>query len=161
MSESDSNVFSGRKLFTVEQANAALPLVRAIAKDVAELSQSINERRERLGLLQGPRGAPGKSRVDMYSAELAQVETEIESDIQQLKQYVGELSQLGVELKSALDGLVDFPAEMEGRPVYLCWKLGEPEVMHWHAVDAGFAGRQSLVAMSAEGDLGAGDSTSA
>ncbi len=160
MSESESNVFSGRKLFTVEQANAALPLVRAIAKDVAELSQSISERRERLSSLQGPRGGPGKSRSDMYSAELAQVETEIEADIQQLKQYVGELQQLGVELKSALDGLVDFPAEMEGRPVYLCWKLGEPEVMHWHAVDAGFAGRQSLGASIAMDDT-AGDSTSA
>jgi hypothetical protein len=37
---------------------------------------------------------------------------------------------------------------MDGRIVFLCWKLGEPEVTHWHELDAGFAGRQSLVAGS-------------
>ncbi len=34
---------------------------------------------------------------------------------------------------------------MDGRLVYLCWKLGEPEVLYWHELDAGFAGRQPLV----------------
>ena len=41
---------------------------------------------------------------------------------------------------------VDFPARLEGREVYLCWQLGEPEVLHWHAMDAGFAGRQPIFA---------------
>jgi len=44
-------------------------------------------------------------------------------------------------------GLVDFPALVDGKEVYLCWKLGEPEVLFWHDMDAGFAGRQSLTAM--------------
>jgi len=39
---------------------------------------------------------------------------------------------------------VDFPCWMDEREVYLCWKLDEPEVSHWHEVDAGFAGRQKL-----------------
>ena len=51
-----------------------------------------------------------------------------------------------MEPKGAVEGLVDFPAEMDGRIVYLCWKLGEPEVLHWHDLESGFAGRQSLVA---------------
>jgi hypothetical protein len=39
---------------------------------------------------------------------------------------------------------VDFPAERDGRPVYLCWRLGEPSVQFWHEIDAGFVGRRPL-----------------
>jgi hypothetical protein len=45
---------------------------------------------------------------------------------------------------------------MDGREVYLCWLLGEDEVGHWHELDAGFAGRQSLLAgSSSDGTPGA------
>jgi len=39
---------------------------------------------------------------------------------------------------------VDFPSDMNGRPILLCWRLGEPEVQFWHDPDAGYAGRQPL-----------------
>ena len=51
----------------------------------------------------------------------------------------------GIELKDYFTGLIDFPCRMDGREVYLCWRLGEPEVGHWHELDAGFAGRQKLL----------------
>ena len=54
------------------------------------------------------------------------------------------LKDLGIEMKGRDVGLVDFPGEIGGRPVYLCWRLGEPAVAHWHERDAGFAGRQPL-----------------
>lgn len=134
-----------KKLFTVEQANALLPLVRAIATDLARLSREVIERRERVALLSA--GRPAKNR-DMYSEELAQIMEELEKDGQQLQEYVEELRALGVEPKNGPEGLIDFPSLMDGRIVYLCWKLGEPEVLHWHELDAGFRGRQSLVAGS-------------
>ena len=81
---------------------------------------------------------------DPYSDELVEMERELEADQRRLREYVEELQHLGVELKGPADGLLDFPSELEGRIVYLCWKLGEPEVAHWHELDAGFAGRQSL-----------------
>jgi hypothetical protein len=84
----------------------------------------------------------------MYSEELAQIEEELEKDGQQLHVYVEELRDLGVEPKNGPEGLIDFPSQMDGRIVYLCWKLGESEVLHWHELDAGFRGRQSLVAGS-------------
>ena len=142
MSEPNSDCV---KLFTVEQANAALPLVRAIVKDLAELSREVIERRDRLAMLQAGRVGQGQ---DAYSEELTQVEQELEKDAERLQEYVEELRQLGVEPKSGPEGLVDFPSMMDGRVVYLCWKLGEPEVMHWHELDAGFMGRQSLAAGS-------------
>ena len=128
--------------FTVAEANAALPLVRAIVQDLATTSRDVIERRERLSLLRTNRG---DDRDDVYSQELAQIELELKSDATELRNYVEELRQIGVETKGPLDGLVDFPARYEGRTVFLCWKLGEPEVSHWHEVDAGFAGRKSLV----------------
>ena len=85
---------------------------------------------------------------DVYAEELAHVQQELEKDGEQLREYVRELEVLGVEPKSGPEGLVDFPAVLDGRIVYLCWKLGEPEVLHWHELDAGFAGRQSLTAAS-------------
>jgi hypothetical protein len=42
------------------------------------------------------------------------------------------------------EGLVDLPAEIDGGPAYMCWKLGEPSVTHWHRRDEGFAGRRPL-----------------
>jgi len=129
-----------RKLFTVDEANAMLPLVKSIVGDIAELSRSILERRERLQLLKRQR----RGDDDVYADELAQTERDVDRDVKQLKEYIDELVVLGVELKSAPDGLVDFAGEMEGREVCLCWKLGEPEVAFWHETNAGFAGRQPL-----------------
>ncbi len=140
-----ANSWGKRKLFTVEQANAALPLVRAIATDLASLSRDVIERRERLSLLLAGRERGAR---DLYGEELAQVEQELEKDSERLQEYVEELRELGAEPKNGPEGLVDFPAMMDGRPVYLCWKLGEPEVLHWHDLDAGFRGRQSLAAAS-------------
>lgn len=140
-----SDAYRPSKLFTVEQANAVLPLVRAITSDLVELSREVVERRERLSLLTGRRQSGSQ---DLYSEELAQIEEELEKDKEQLQAYVEELRALGVEPKNGPEGLVDFPCQMDGRIVFLCWKFGEAEVTHWHELDAGFAGRQSLVAGS-------------
>ena len=141
------------KVFTVEQANAVLPLVRAITTDLVDLSREVVDRRQRLSLLTA--GRQGKQR-DLYSEELSQIEEELVKDQARLQGFVEELRELGVEPKSA-EGLVDFPSQLDGRIVYLCWKLGEPEVLHWHDLDAGFSGRQPLVAGSVAGSDSAGD----
>jgi hypothetical protein len=70
-----------------------------------------------------------------------------------LQEYVEELRHLGVEPKGAVEGLVDFPCQIDGRIVLLCWKLGEPEVLYWHDLDTGFAGRQPLTAGAMSGDF--------
>jgi len=57
---------------------------------------------------------------------------------------VTRVKRLGVEVKDLEMGLVDFRAEMDGRDVYLCWKLGEERVSYWHEIDAGYASRQPL-----------------
>ncbi len=135
-----------RKRFSVREANATLPLVSAIVRDLTELAREVVERRERLSDL--PRG--GGPDDDLYGAEVAQIVEDLERDSQRLREYVEELLELGVKPRSVTQGIVDFPAKLEGRPVYLCWQLGEPEVLHWHEQGAPFRDRRPLPAQPAE-----------
>lgn len=147
---------SAKKQYTIEEANQALPLVRAIVADIVRQYHEISERKERLAQVQRARGTKSKSRPspDLYSEELAQVEADLEKEVEVLQGYIDELDKLSVEIKDLDRGLVDFRCLMDGREVYLCWLLGEDEVSHWHELDAGFAGRQSLLASSASGAEG-------
>jgi hypothetical protein len=134
-------VLEKKKYFTVAEANAALPLVGAIVRDIAELAKDLRERKDRLAHVAPPqRGRLG----DAYREELEQAEAEIDRDYERLREYEQELKNLGVELKDYFTGLVDFLCRFDNRDVYLCWRLGEPEVTYWHELDAGFAGRQKL-----------------
>jgi hypothetical protein len=115
-----------RRKFTPAQANRTLPLVRQI---VAELLARGRELREL---------APRHSETDVR-ARLGALEA-------QIRDLVEELHQVGCEYKDfAFDkGLVDFPSEIGGRAVLLCWKSDEPRVEWFHAPDAGFAGRARI-----------------
>lgn len=147
--------YAPAKIFTVDEANARLPLVRAIVGDLMRLATELSERRDRLNQLS--RGRSGDT-SDVYRAEVEQVELELEKDSERLADYLRELLELGVEPKSAMSGLVDFPAIIDGQLAYLCWKHDEPEVLFWHSLDAGFAGRQSLTADSIAGSDHSDDS---
>lgn len=131
-----------RTLFTVETANKALPLVRAIVHDIVELYGDVRERETRLNSLR--RSTSKAQQDDPYSEEVEQIRLELEKDVEKLEGFVEELAELGVEFKDPVMGLVDFPANMNGQEVYLCWKLGEAAVEYWHTHDAGFQGRQRL-----------------
>lgn len=137
-----------KKHFTPEQVNQTLPLVRAIVNDIVQLYQDVHERRDRLARIRQKHGLASSKEETAYSEELEQVEHDLEKDIVRLQDFADELDELGAELKDPVTGLIDFLAEMDGREVYLCWKLGEEEVLHWHELDAGFGGRQSLLESS-------------
>ena len=142
-----------KKLFTLDEANARLPLVKAIVGDIVKLSQELIERSRRLEHLNSVRRQ--REQGDLYSDELVQIEDELAKDTKRLNDFIAELIELGVEPKSAPEGLVDFPAMIDGRLVYLCWKFDEPEVLFWHELDAGFAGRQPLtIGSGAASDAG-------
>ena len=149
------NAATRKQYFTVEEANRRLPLVRAIVEDIVELYGDIDQRRERLNDVRSRSSQRDES--SLYSEELEQMEADLEKDIERFRGFVEELQELGVELKDAISGLVDFPAQVEGRDVYLCWRLGEEEIGFWHELDAGFAGRQSLLETSVFDAHPAGD----
>jgi hypothetical protein len=59
-------------------------------------------------------------------------------------ELMARINEWGVQLRDLGSGLVDFPAVVEGQDAFLCWRLGEPEVAHWHPVADGFGGRRPL-----------------
>ena len=126
------------KLFTVEQANRTLPLVRRIVEDLVRQYKLWQER-----LTASEVAAAGAGEARLREAE--RLQKEVQALAAEIEGYVEELASLGAEARVPLDtGLVDFPGEMEGRRVYLCWQLGEPSIQHWHDVDAGFGGRRPI-----------------
>jgi hypothetical protein len=130
------------KLFTAAEANAMLPLVRAIVNDIVSRAKNLRERKDRIDRI---RTSKATASGDIYAAEISQAEQELEREQNQLLECQAELTELGIELKDYFTGLIDFPSRMDDRIVYLCWRLGEPSVAHWHELNAGFAGRQKLV----------------
>ena len=142
---------ANKKFFSLAEANHALPLVRAIVTDVVRQFREVHDRKERLAHIRHAHGNSERESDAFYSDEVTQIEDELEKDIAVLHGYIEELDKLGVELKDFARGLVDFPSLQDGREIYLCWLLGEEEVAHWHELDAGFQGRQSLLATHGPG----------
>jgi len=119
--------------WTPEQANALLPLVGSLVRRVRDARRTLlehgpdDELAERADTTGG--AWPGRDR--------ARAEVEVALGFDQLER-------LDLVVRDLERGLVDFPAVIDGREVYLCWLLDEPAVDHWHGVDAGFAGRRPL-----------------
>jgi hypothetical protein len=68
--------------------------------------------------------------------------------LERISDSVEAIQEMGVLVKDLDVGLCDFPYLLDGRVVYLCWKLGEPEIRYWHEVEDGFNGRQPIETLS-------------
>jgi hypothetical protein len=128
-------------LFTVEQANRTLPLVGRI---VADMVRTFERWREKVRELELASAGKLADRAPDADASRAALEREVQAIAAEIEGFEGELNDLGVRVGDASLGLVDFPCEMGGRLVYLCWQFGEPSVRYWHERDAGYAGRQPI-----------------
>ncbi|MGD8451654.1 MAG: DUF2203 domain-containing protein [Phycisphaerae bacterium] len=122
-------------VFTVEQANRSLVLVSRVVGDIAASYARLMELRS-----QRQQMAAEIARAE----DLPRLQTDIDATVEQLSQLHNELAAIGCVLKDWAGGLVDFPAVHEGRRVWLCWRLGEPSVTHWHELEGGFAGRHPI-----------------
>lgn len=127
------------KIFTVEKANQALPLVRRVVADIVAEHPRWKDLVSRYELLAG-----GARPEWGESTEMLAVRREIDAVAERINGYVRELEQIGCQLKGFEEGLVDFYGVHEGRVVCLCWRHGEAAVAHWHELEAGFAGRQEI-----------------
>ena len=126
------------QLFTVDQANRTLPLVRRIVEDIVREHRRWQEAIVELDLV------VSGVRADLPDPRAVALEREIQDIERDIDQCQGELEALGIQLKDRHIGLIDFPSEMHGRRVLLCWRLGETSVQFWHDEQSGYAGRQPL-----------------
>lgn len=124
--------------YSAERANRSLPLVRRIADDLVACYADWQ------GAVSRFEYATTRSRAEEPDADAQRLQLEVQQLAGQIEGFVRELQELGLECRSLDTGLVDFPGELDGRPVYFCWMRGERAVEHWHATDAGFGARQPL-----------------
>jgi hypothetical protein len=119
--------------YTVDQANAALEWVGERLERLrgARVQLSDEDARAALGEAAPSNGGGEPGRV-------------VSEAFLELQRTLGELQAMEVVLRDLERGLVDFPALLEGREVYLCWEAGESEIGYWHDIDAGYGGRQPL-----------------
>jgi hypothetical protein len=120
-----------RRRFTLQQANATLPLVRRIVADVVRIHGEAGKLQQQFEKVVG-------------TAEQGAVQSRLEQAMHRLEDFVDELSEVGCELKDYQSGLIDFTGRHLGRDICLCWKLGEGDIAFWHETNTGFAGRKPV-----------------
>jgi hypothetical protein len=124
------------RTYTIEEANALIPEVRAVllqlAVEQARLDSAHADMHRRLEGNGDPAALEQASRHEADMAEIADGMRSLEAH----------LDGLGIQLRDAEMGLVDFPAERDGQRVWLCWRLADPRVEHWHGTDEGYATRK-------------------
>lgn len=129
------------RLFTREEAQKMLPLVRSIVRDIVDLYRTFKEKVERY---QAATEAKRRGQAPPAGFDREAIEAEIEGLKDKVHAAMSELTTLGVELKDFEKGLVDFPMRRGGDVAFLCWMLGEEGIGYWHTRDAGFRGRKPL-----------------
>jgi hypothetical protein len=131
------------RLFTPEEANAALPTVRSAVERLVAARRSLSELELRLASLRSRVAGNGGG---LHPGSVGELQEEAAVAANRLGKAVEELDRLGIQVKDPDTGLVDFPARhpVDGSTVLLCWRLGEPDVAWWHTLEGGFAGRKPL-----------------
>ncbi len=119
------------KLYTVEEANALLPYLAPTLVELREKFEEAEVIKRRMTRAAATNG--GSSERDGWSRTLARV-----------GELVDRLQEWELELRDIATGLVDFPAIVDGEEAWLCWRLGEQDVAHWHSRKEGFSGRRPL-----------------
>jgi len=127
----------GRKYFSVDEANSALPYLERVVRDISATYRQAVKTRQRI---------EHPHREDSVES----LKDEYEQFMDRLNDLIDELHQVGVELKDFEKGLIDFPAIHNGREVFLCWQCGESRIGAWHEVDAGYSSRQDIALLKTE-----------
>lgn len=133
----------GKRYFTLAEANELVPWLERSLGQVLRLRASLRTAAVELERLGHPLTEESMA-ADGGPPELASARARARGLIEALGDALGELLGAGVEVKDLETGLCDFVARRDGRDIYLCWRLGEKQIEHWHELGAGFGGRQPL-----------------
>lgn len=149
--------------YTLDRANVRLgeltPVLEALRQqrlEVIALRDRLAQARREQGAVAGGRGTAGspEARSEPGAAAGAAGETprvlalRIQGTIDRMQGGVTRLDEWSIQLRDIETGLVDFPALVSGRAVWLCWRLGEAEVAWWHELSAGVAGRRPIAELA-------------
>jgi hypothetical protein len=130
------------RTFTLDEAQSLLPVLESLLRTAIKAKQIIEEADAELQALHHRIFLNGGMFLDIVP--LARRRAECAKAEQQAKDAIAEIDSIGVQVKDLSIGLLDFPCEVEGQTILLCWKLGEPAITHWHGLQEGFAGRKPI-----------------
>jgi hypothetical protein len=128
--------------FTLSEAQTLLPILESLLRSAIDSKKLIETVDEEFQELSHRILLAGGMHLDIV--HWARRKAEREKAIQRIKDALGEIDATGVQVKDLDIGLLDFPCQVEGRTVLLCWKLGETGITHWHGTDEGFSGRKPI-----------------
>ncbi len=123
--------------YTEDEARALLPLIRGTLLQLAVERGRVDEAHEALHHRLRTNGGG----VPTDRARLEAASTEHRMRVRDLLEH---LQSLGIVVRDLEAGLVDIPSVRDGERIWLCWRLADPELAHWHTTSEGFSSRQPL-----------------
>src|SRR6266404_4525020 len=122
-----------QKHYTLDEARALLPRVRQWLKQMIDLRGKLQKHDQKVEALMEAGGDVGGPVVNRWVEVMGH-----------LKEVLLEFQRREIQIKDLDRGLLDFPAVIDGREVFLCWEQDEEDIEFWHDLDAGYAGRERL-----------------
>ena len=145
------------RFYDIDEANALVPELATIVGVLGEQRSELVRLRDEVlaagkaggeGATPGRSGSPGGSDGPPISGELRLTRLRMQGLIDQMAAGVARIDGLGLTLRDIERGLVDFPALVSGRQVWLCWQLGEASIGWWHGLETGFDSRRPLAELA-------------
>ena len=130
------------RTFTLEEAQSLLPVLESLLRAAISAKKLMEEVEAEQQALAHRVFLNGGTYLDVVP--LARRKAERVKAEQRARDALAEIDSIGVQVKDLNIGLLDFPCEVEGKIVLLCWKLGEKSITHWHGTEEGFAGRKPI-----------------
>jgi hypothetical protein len=144
------------RYYSIDEANAALPEVERILVALRDQREELIARRDKVVELTPDDDSAMPAGV---GEQVRLLRLSMQGLIDQMQAGVARLVELDVTLRDIKTGLIDFPALVSGRPIWLCWRLGEGDIESWHAHDEGFDSRRPLTDLPAGSSHGSGTPT--
>ena len=130
------------RTFTLDEAQSLLPVLESLLRTALSARKVVEEFDRDQQALQQRIFLAGGMFLDIVP--LARKKAERTKAEQRAKDALAEIDSIGVQVKDLDIGLLDFPCEVEGQTILLCWRLGEKSITHWHGTEEGFAGRKPI-----------------
>tara|TARA_Y100001934_G_scaffold263364_1_gene338991 strand:+ start:370 stop:750 length:381 start_codon:yes stop_codon:yes gene_type:complete len=123
-----------KKLFTLQEANSFVPQLLELVPVIQKLSTSLHKDFPDI------KNARDKAKWSGGSEQ----GVEYLNTVFKYNNFMRKVEEVGCEIKGIREGLIDFPSIRNGREVYLCWRMPEKEILFWHDLHTGFAGRKPI-----------------
>jgi len=129
-------------MFTLDEAQALLPVLESLLKTALDGKNAAERIEQEFKAVSSRVFLNGGTLLDV--AQLAARKREKERLVRKIKDVLAEIESTGAQVKDLEMGLLDFPCEVGGRTILLCWKLGEKSIAHWHSTDEGYRYRKPI-----------------